>query len=79
MAAIRSGQFSSEVESYAKNTGESLLSSCIQVAESLLIDEEKIPRLISESLRQKLEIEAISEKTIKVCSDSEVESLSAWM
>lgn len=77
--AVKSTQFSSAVETYAKENGGSLLSACIQVAENLEIDEEKIPRLVSESLRQKLEIEAINDRALKSKPSGDSESLSAWI
>ena len=77
--AVKSTQFSAAVETYAKEHGGSLLSACVQVAENLEIDEEKIPRLISESLRQKLEIEAINDRALKIKQSGDSQSLSAWI
>lgn len=71
-------QFSTAVELHVHETGCSYITACLEVADMQEIDEDKIPKYISESLKQKIEIEAVKERTLKG-SDTTSDSLISFI
>lgn len=71
--------FSMEVELRVHNSGGSFATTVLELADELEIDESDIPKYISESLKQKLYLEGINERTIKPTSSGDAESLSEWI
>lgn len=57
--------FSLLVESHARNNDLSLIESCIIIAEENDIEHNDIPKYIYQSLFDKIELEAVNNKTIK--------------
>lgn len=72
-------QYSTAVEAHVRETGCTYITACLEVAELMEIDEEKIPKHISESLRQKIEIEAIRENTIRADRPGQAEDLTGFI
>lgn len=72
-------QFSTAVELHVRDTGCSYITACLEIADAQEIDEDKIPKFISESLKQKIEIEAKREHTLKSDDVDNVESLSDFI
>lgn len=64
--AISKVDFSLLVERMRSEKNTTYIESCIEVAESIEIEQEQIPNLLTRSLRDKIEIEAIDAKTVKI-------------
>lgn len=58
-------QFSTAVEIHARDTACSYIQACLEIADQQEIDEDRISKYISESLKQKIEIEAVRENTLR--------------
>lgn len=75
----KASNFSQEVELRVLNNGGSFASTILELADELEIDESDVPKYISESLKQKLYLEGINERTIKPDTIGNAESLSEWI
>lgn len=72
-------EFSTSVELYVQEHGCKYTTAVLEVAESQEIDEDIIPKYISDSLKEKLYIEGVNDRTIKDSSNSQSEDLSEWI
>ena len=68
-------EFSKRVEEIAIETGSSLVESCFAVADEMQVDEEHIPSHIHTVLKEKIRIEAISNRTLRVEQDNNLDFL----
>lgn len=75
----KASNFSQEVELRVLNSGGSYTSTILELADELEIDESDVPKYISESLKQKLYLEGINDRTIKPDTIGNAESLSEWV
>lgn len=75
----KAASFSMEVEIRVHNSGGSFATTVLELADELEIDESDIPKYISESLKQKLYLEGINDRTIKPASYGNAESISEWI
>lgn len=72
-------RFSEAVESYVRENGGSYIAACIEVADLMDIKEADIPDRISESLKQKIELEAIRDKTVRSATAGTVDALAEFL
>lgn len=66
MAEISKIDFSMKVEERARVKELSLIESCLEIAEELDIDPNDIPKYIYSALKDKIEMEGVASKTVKV-------------
>lgn len=67
--------FSLAVESYARENDVSLLEACIIIAEENDIEYNDIPKYIYQALYDKIEIEAVNNKTIRKTNNNSLDLL----
>lgn len=72
-------RFSEAVEAYVRENECSYIAACLEVADQLEIDEDDIKDRISESLKQKIELEAIRDKTVKSNTSGTVDALADFL
>lgn len=68
-------EFSKRVEEISKETGADLIESCFSIADEIGIDEEQIASHIHPVLKEKIRIEAISNRTLRVEMDNNLDFL----
>lgn len=71
-------EFSTSVELYVQENGCKYATAILDIAEQQEIDEDSIPKYISDSLKEKLYIEGVNDRTIKASSNSQPQDLSEW-
>ncbi|QAY01256.1 late promoter transcription accessory protein [Aeromonas phage ZPAH1] len=68
-------EFSKKVEEVTEKLGSSLVESCFIVADEMGVEEEHIPAHIHPVLKEKIRIEAISNRTLRVEQDNNLDFL----
>lgn len=74
----KASNFSQEVELRVHTNGGSFATTILELADEMELDDSDIPKYISESLKQKLYLEGVNDRTIKSDSVGNAESLSEW-
>ncbi len=75
----KASAFSMEVELRVHRDGGSLATTVLALADELELEEDSLPKYISESLKQKLYLEGINDRTIKPQTYGDAESISEWI
>jgi len=75
MCSLSKIDFSLAVETYSRENDISLVEACIHVADEHEIEHNEIPKFIYQALYDKIELEAINNKTIKSLQSSSLELL----
>lgn len=75
----KASTFSMEVELRVHRDGGSFATTVLTLADELEIEEDAIPKYISESLKQKLYLEGINDHTLKPSTYGDAEMLSEWI
>lgn len=68
-----------EVELRVQRDGGSFATTVLALADEQEIEEDLIPKYISESLKQKMYLEGVNERTIKPETYGDAESISEWI
>lgn len=75
----KASMFSMEVELRVQRDGGSFATTVLTLADELEIEEDSIPKYISESLKQKMYLEGVNDRTIKPETYGNAESISEWI
>ena len=75
----KASTFSMEVELRVHRDGGSFATAILTLADEQEIEEDLIPKYISESLKQKLYLEGVNDCTIKPETYGNAESISEWI
>jgi hypothetical protein len=71
-------EFSTSVELYVQENDCKYITAILDIAEQQGIDEDAIPKYISDSLKEKLYIEGVNDRTLEAETDSQPQDLSEW-